>query len=214
MGGGLWRYEFAVYNFWSHKGLSGFSVPVGAAAISDIYFHDWDADAGNDWTASTFGGAVTWTGSFPLEWGLQSNFGFTASSSPAEFQATLTTFREPGGETFTAQVELPSSGAVAVGDPSVTPGVAMLRAAIPNPVTKTASIGFELTERADIALEIFSADGRLVKTIDQGARSVGAHTATWDGTDLLNRRVAAGVYYYRLNVNGRLDAARSLVVVD
>ena len=34
--GGMWRYEFAVYNFWSHKALSEFSVPVGDASISGL----------------------------------------------------------------------------------------------------------------------------------------------------------------------------------
>jgi hypothetical protein len=44
-------------------------------------------------------------------------------------------------------------------------------------------------------------------------REAGLHTSSWDGTDVNNRRSPAGVYFYRLEVNGRVES-KQLVLTN
>jgi len=105
LGGGEWRYEYALMNFdYSHvridpahpsepnmkvlenHGFSRFSVPLPAGAIAtSLRFDDADNGAGNDWTATTASGAVTWDAGASgntLDWGKLYRFEFTANMPP------------------------------------------------------------------------------------------------------------------------------------
>jgi hypothetical protein len=105
LGNGTWRYEYAVMNFdYSHPeidaahpsepdlkldadhGFGRFSVPVASGVtVSALRFDDADLDAGNDWSASTDGGQVTWTapsGANSLDWGTMYHFEFVADAPP------------------------------------------------------------------------------------------------------------------------------------
>jgi hypothetical protein len=84
----------------------------------------------------------------------------------------------------------------------------------PNPFSGSTSIDFELGVPGPASLRIYDPAGRLVRVVDaEGWRSAGPHTVTWDGRDTHGRRVAAGVYYYRL-VRGPFSATRSLVIIE
>jgi hypothetical protein len=106
IGGGQWRYEYAVMNFdYAHAridpahpsepnlmvdsshGFSRFSVPFGAGvAISGLRFDDADLTAGNDWSVGTAANRVTWTapaGSNSLDWGTLYHFEFVANAPPS-----------------------------------------------------------------------------------------------------------------------------------
>jgi len=109
LGGGAWRYEYALFNWDLDGQVDAFSVPAGVNA-RDVYFHDIDADATNDWDAVESDGALTW--SLPGDWtpppvstskhagpimfGELYNFGFTSDAAPAAGVATLGVF-ETGG---------------------------------------------------------------------------------------------------------------------
>ena len=105
LGNGTWRYEYAVMNFdYSHPqvdpahpdepnlkldsnhGFASFSVPVAdGVSVSGLRFDDADLDGGNDWSASTSGGNVTWTaptGANSLDWGTMYHFEFVADAPP------------------------------------------------------------------------------------------------------------------------------------
>lgn len=101
LGGGRWRYDFAVMNLdfarvqtegaepnlrvLSNRGLGGFTVPSGDATITDLVFGDGDLDASNDWTASVGNGNVHWTAPAgqSLDWGTLFRFSFIANRPPA-----------------------------------------------------------------------------------------------------------------------------------
>ncbi len=69
----------------------------------------------------------------------------------------------------------------------------------PNPFVPTTSIGYSLSDRAAVALEIFDVTGARVRFLDQGTRDAGEYTVEWDGRDDAGRLVGSGVYFYRLN---------------
>lgn len=107
LGGGNFRYEYALYNMTSHRSGQSFSVPVPpGVTISNLGFHDVDYHSGEaqstaDWTSSVSGGAITWsTETFAqnananaLRWSTTYNFRFTANSPPQNANATIGLFR-------------------------------------------------------------------------------------------------------------------------
>lgn len=68
----------------------------------------------------------------------------------------------------------------------------------PNPFNPRTTIAFELPQSADIELSVYSAAGRLVATLVDGLVAAGPHTVVWQGLDDAGRRVASGVYFFRL----------------
>ncbi|MCK4305013.1 MAG: hypothetical protein KAY24_12315, partial [Candidatus Eisenbacteria sp.] len=73
----------------------------------------------------------------------------------------------------------------------------MLRSA-PNPFEAHTIISFQLPEPAESKLQIFDAQGRLVRTLVNGPCSQGSHAVFWNGQDDLGQRALAGVFYGRL----------------
>jgi len=82
----------------------------------------------------------------------------------------------------------------------------------PNPFNPATTIRFALPEAGRVRLDVFAADGRLVRTLVDGALGVGEHAVVWDGCDALGRPASSGVYLYRLATDGGV-AARKMVLV-
>ena len=86
------------------------------------------------------------------------------------------------------------------------PAVAFLGQSAPNPATGPTTIAFGLARGGAIALDVFDAQGRLVKTLVKGTCAPGYHHARWDGRDASGARVGAGLYFYRLvSPEGRFE---------
>ena len=63
-----------------------------------------------------------------------------------------------------------------------------------------------------MTLKVFDAAGRLVETLVNERVNPGDHFRMWDGTDHRGSRVASGIYFYELIVNGQRQT-RKLVQV-
>lgn len=71
--------------------------------------------------------------------------------------------------------------------------------ALPNPAQRGARLRLvNRTVRSDVTLEIISAGGRRVRTLQCLLPSVGEAVVEWDGYDEGGRRVQSGVYFVRL----------------
>ncbi len=70
----------------------------------------------------------------------------------------------------------------------------------PNPFNRATTIRYQTGQAGNVLLRVFDASGRVVRTLDNGSRKPGRYTATWDGTDARGRRVANGIYFYRLDL--------------
>jgi hypothetical protein len=75
-----------------------------------------------------------------------------------------------------------------------------------------ATIRYELPEERAVSLRVFNVMGQLVATLADGPRPAGFHAVAWDGLDDGGRRVASGIYYYRLDT-GDFSATRRLLVI-
>ncbi len=128
LGGGLWHYEYALFNMNSDDSIGGFSVPVGVANITNIGFHDVDYHDGDgpgnvnfdgtDWSSSISAGVLTWSttpftqnqNANALRWGTMYTFRFDADQPPMPSQLGLTTFKTVTALSATADTPTGSPG--------------------------------------------------------------------------------------------------------
>jgi len=71
-----------------------------------------------------------------------------------------------------------------------------------NSDTGSTTVNYILNDVTDapVVLEIYTSDNNLVRSIDAGLQSSGAHSIDWDGNDQSGTPVAEGLYTARLNV--------------
>jgi len=86
---------------------------------------------------------------------------------------------------------------IAAVHPAVSSGLSF-RGAVPNPSSGSASIEYSLSRAGDVSLRLYSVSGRLVSTIDQGAKDAGPHSVSFAG-----RSLAAGTYFAVLSAEGQ-----------
>ncbi len=84
---------------------------------------------------------------------------------------------------------------------------------VPNPFNPRTEIIYRIGTTGGASLRIYSADGALVRTLADGAHRAGLiYRADWDGTDDRGRRVASGVYFYRLENAGEHTTRKMLLL--
>jgi len=85
-------------------------------------------------------------------------------------------------------------------------------AVAPNPTADGATASYYLAGAGHVELAIHDAAGRRVRSLVKGPRSAGWHDARWDGTDDRGRRVASGIYFYRLKAQSATLAKKIVVL--
>ncbi|MCK4302764.1 MAG: hypothetical protein KAY24_00845 [Candidatus Eisenbacteria sp.] len=117
--------------------------------------------------------------------------------------------RETGGITLT--LHLPTSSAP---DDGMSRPVFALGQNQPNPFAGPATIIRFATPRAGhVDLRVYDVGGRMVRTLISERRSSGWHATSWPGTDERGRRVANGVYFYQLDLDGGVQRTRTMLIL-
>lgn len=98
-------------------------------------------------------------------------------------------------------------GAVSV-NPIATGGV-FVASSMPNPARRTVSIAFSLPSPGPVSVEVYSADGRHVRTLAQGERPAGPQVVTWN----LGRETPSGMYFYRVVAGDQVSTGK-IVRID
>ena len=79
----------------------------------------------------------------------------------------------------------------------------------PNPFNPAVVLPLELaTAAAGVSLTVYDVLGRRVRQVWQGPLGAGRHRFVWDGRDAAGKVVAAGVYLYQVEVDGRAEAKK------
>lgn len=68
----------------------------------------------------------------------------------------------------------------------------------PNPFNSQTTIPYDVSEEASVEIHIYNTLGKLVRTLDEGDKSVGQHTVVWDATNDDGDKVSSGVYFYQI----------------
>jgi hypothetical protein len=82
----------------------------------------------------------------------------------------------------------------------------------PNPFNPLTVIGYTLERAGDAEITVYDVAGRRVRRLASGATPAGYHEVTWDGRDDAGRRVASGVYLYRLRA-GDVAETKKMVLL-
>ena len=81
----------------------------------------------------------------------------------------------------------------------------------PNPFNPAVVIPLDLeTDAAGVSLTVYDVLGRRVRQVWQGSLPVGTHRFTWDGRDEAGKNVAAGAYFYRVEIDGRVETKKMM----
>jgi len=96
-------------------------------------------------------------------------------------------------------------------EPAWISGLA-LSAASPDPVRTRTRFAYTLPADGELALTIHGLDGRRVRMLATGTAAAGPHESHWDARDDTGRRVAAGVYFARLESRGQVVGRRLVVL--
>jgi hypothetical protein len=82
----------------------------------------------------------------------------------------------------------------------------------PNPFNPTTVINYELPRPAKVKLNVYNVLGQRIKTLANGLRAAGNHTVVWDGKDQKGRRVASGIYFYKIAA-GDYTCVRKMILL-
>jgi hypothetical protein len=83
---------------------------------------------------------------------------------------------------------------------------------LPNPFNPTTRIDFDLAHAGPVRLDIVDVSGRRVRRLVDGDLARQRHSVTWNGLDDAGRRVASGVYIYRLETDDLMTARRMILL--
>lgn len=123
LGGGIWRYDYAVANYNSDRACGRFSVPVMFGVdVSNVGFHDVDYHSGEtydntDWPVVVGPADVTWSSpetyddnpdSNALRWATMYSYRFDADVPPMAGDVTLGLFKPGSPGSVTATLMIPS----------------------------------------------------------------------------------------------------------
>ena len=79
----------------------------------------------------------------------------------------------------------------------------------PNPFRGSVAIRFALPQAGKVAVHVYGADGRLVKTLVNGTLAAGPHSFDWN----VDRGMPSGVYFYRVLADGA-ESSGKIVRID
>jgi len=82
----------------------------------------------------------------------------------------------------------------------------------PNPSSGHTAIEFRVAEPGPVAIEVFDITGRRVATLVDREMAPGTYEVTWDGRSTSGRRLASGVYLYRMKARD-FTATRRMTLV-
>ena len=78
------------------------------------------------------------------------------------------------------------------------PGHIGLSQNYPNLFNPSTTIKYQIAKDSRVSLTVYDILGQKVKTLENGLQQAGYYNITWDGTNDIGKKAAAGIYIYRL----------------
>ena len=88
-----------------------------------------------------------------------------------------------------------------------------LRQNCPNPFNPHTTVRFDLENPCRAGIEVYDVTGRLVDVIADGRYAAGAHAVFWSGTDRSGKTLPSGVYFCRLEVDGKVISTKKMLLL-
>ncbi len=93
-----------------------------------------------------------------------------------------------------------------------TPNTVSLVKCYPNPMSNITTFKFNIQDESKIRLSIFDIHGNIIKTIAEGMHLPGNYSLDWNGCDEQGNLLSSGLYFYQLDINGRKEVGKVIVV--
>lgn len=84
----------------------------------------------------------------------------------------------------------------------------------PNPFSSSTAISYQLSKQSNVKVTIYDVLGRKVRDFNVGLQTVGTYGVVWDGRNDLGRIVTPGVYFYRLEAEGKAQVKKMVFGVN
>lgn len=92
------------------------------------------------------------------------------------------------------------------------PTARLIHNVFPNPIQNQTTIHYQLPHTSRVNLSIYDVQGRIIKTITSETHEPGTYEALWDAKDNQGRKVANGIYFYRIETDDE-TAVNKIVLV-
>ncbi len=145
------------------------------------------------WRTATAGGEFVFLSGRPYRWdheALHDNTDFILRALFGEGEPTTVPDSSPAGAIYALR----------------------LGPCVPNPMTASTRVGFELPHQGPVSIRIYDVAGRWVRTLLDDGRKAGPQAVTWDGRNDHGQPVGSGVYYIRLEASNGQDRRPVIVV--
>ena len=96
---------------------------------------------------------------------------------------------------------------------SETPKTCKLCLNYPNPFNPTTTISYDISEEARVKIALCKTLGQQIRILVKDSKNSGKYQVTWDGKDIANNSVPSGIYFYRLEIDGKSVAARKMMLI-
>ena len=83
----------------------------------------------------------------------------------------------------------------------------------PNPFNPETTIMFSIPQKSKVELIVYNIRGQKVRTLVDNMCKEGINTITWNGTNDSGKQVGTGVYFYKLNVNGKAIKTKKMLLL-
>jgi flagellar hook assembly protein FlgD len=82
----------------------------------------------------------------------------------------------------------------------------------PNPFNPETTIQYNLSESADVTLQIYNVVGQVVRTLVAERQAAGRYRVQWSGSDDRGVPVSSGIYFYKVSA-GKFQDVRKLMLL-
>ncbi len=93
-----------------------------------------------------------------------------------------------------------------------TPSGFTLKQNYPNPFNPATTISFQLPKSSAVIVKVYNMLGHHVKTLVDREFEAGSFSIVWEGDDEAGTRVSSGVYLYRIEAAGFVQAKKLIVL--
>ncbi|MCB2199179.1 T9SS type A sorting domain-containing protein [bacterium] len=97
-------------------------------------------------------------------------------------------------------------------DNSVQPLEFTLNPVYPNPFNPSTTVSYTIPNTSDVKLTVFNSLGQRVVNLIDGQVKAGSHTAFWNGKNANGMPVTSGIYFLRLQSEGRMQVQKMVLM--
>ncbi|MCD6398705.1 MAG: T9SS type A sorting domain-containing protein, partial [Candidatus Aenigmarchaeota archaeon] len=83
----------------------------------------------------------------------------------------------------------------------------------PNPFNPTTKIHYSIKDKSNVQIDVYNLKGQLIKSLINGQQDAGDHSVIWKGNDDNGNEVSSGIYFYKLNVNGKTESVKKCILM-